>query len=91
MEKTQTPMTRRHGLVWGTHVLLGAAFMGMTDAAKAVKADKKDFYYQDKPNSGKQCSNCSMYSVGPGGKSVCAIVDGEISPHGWCMAYSPRA
>ncbi|MEI8030223.1 MAG: high-potential iron-sulfur protein [Comamonadaceae bacterium] len=94
MEKSQAPITRRLGLVRGTHLLLAAAVMvmaGTPRTVKAAKADKKDFFYQDKPNAGRHCSTCNLYSVSPSGKSVCAIIDGEISADGWCMAYSPRA
>jgi hypothetical protein len=93
MEKSQAPMTRRLGLVRGIHLLLAAAVMviaGTPRTVKAAKADKKDFFYQNKPNAGRHCSTCNLYSVSPDGKSVCAIIDGEISADGWCMAYSPR-
>ncbi len=93
MEKSQAPITRRRGLLRGTHLLLGAvvtAIAGAPRTVKAAKADKKDFFYQDKPNAGRHCSSCNLYSVSPSGKSVCAIIDGEISAAGWCMAYSPR-
>jgi hypothetical protein len=93
MQKSEAALSRRLGLLWGTHLVLGAslvAIAGMPGTAAAAKADKKDFNYQDKPNAGRSCSSCNLYSVSPSGKSMCAIVDGEISANGWCMAYSKR-
>jgi hypothetical protein len=58
--------------------------------AAAAKADKKDFFYQEKPKDGKSCSSCRMFSSVTSGKGQCAIVDGDVLPNGWCMAYSPR-
>ncbi len=56
-----------------------------------TKADKRDFHYQDGPKDGKSCASCRMFSLSTGGVGVCAIVDGDVSPKGWCMAYSSRS
>ena len=87
-------ITRRRGLTWGGQLLIGAAVasvLGKPQTVHAAKADKRDFFYQDKPKEGKSCTTCRMYSTTEGGKGRCAIVDGDVSANGWCMAYSPRA
>jgi hypothetical protein len=67
------------------------ACLATTQAVLAnAKADKRDFFYQDKPKDGKSCANCRMFSLAQGGVGMCAIVDGDVSPNGWCMAYSSR-
>ena len=93
MEVPNEFTTRRIGLVRGTRLLIGAALVssvGWCDRANAAKADKRDFSYQEKPKDGKSCTTCRLFSATPSGKGNCAIVDGEVSPNGWCMAYSPR-
>ncbi len=85
--------TRRFGLMRGTRLLLGASIVsivGWPVRANAAKADKRDFSYQERPKDGKSCATCRLYSAAPSGKGNCAIVDGEVSPNGWCMAYSPK-
>jgi High potential iron-sulfur protein len=94
MNRMQGFLTRRRCLGCGARLLLGA---GLATAScqsmvwAASKADKRDFFYQDKPKDGKSCAGCKMFSASTSGQGVCAIVDGEIQPNGWCMAYTPRA
>jgi High potential iron-sulfur protein len=61
------------------------------DRANAGKAAKGDFFYQDKPKDGKSCLTCRLFSPAEANKGTCAVVDGDVSPSGWCMAYSPKA
>ena len=86
--------TRRVGLIRGTRFVIAiaaAAGIGWSATANAAKADKRDFFYQDRPKDGKSCATCRLFSAAPSGQGNCAIVDGEVSPNGWCMAYSPKA
>ena len=39
--------------------------------------------YQDKPNGDKQCSNCGQFTPLNG----CKVVDGTISPQGYCIVW----
>jgi hypothetical protein len=42
--------------------------------------------------AGKDCDDCSQY-IAPASASAsafCKIVDGPISPHGHCIAFSPK-
>jgi hypothetical protein len=74
--------------------LIGSGVAGLITQQSVLansKADKRDFFYQEKPKDGKSCENCRMFSLSTGGTGLCAIVDGNVSPKGWCMAYSPRA
>ena len=93
MEGREAPVTRRLGLIRGGHLLIGIAVLvvaGKPGTADAAKADKRDFFYQDKPKDGKSCSTCRLYTVTQTGQGSCAVVDGDVSPDGWCMAYSAR-
>jgi F0F1-type ATP synthase membrane subunit c/vacuolar-type H+-ATPase subunit K len=43
--------------------------------------------YQTSPKDGQMCSNCVNF-IAP---NACKLVDGNISPNGWCIAYGPKA
>ena len=94
MKVEEACTTRRRGLAWGGQLLIGvavASVVGKPQTAHAAKVDKRDFFYQDKPKEGKSCSACRLYSPTDLGKGQCSVVEGDVSPNGWCMAYSPRA
>ncbi|HVO87193.1 MAG TPA: high-potential iron-sulfur protein [Casimicrobiaceae bacterium] len=43
--------------------------------------------YQDQPNKDQKCSNCMQF-VAP---DSCKVVDGKISPDGYCIAWVKKA
>jgi hypothetical protein len=73
---------------------LGAAVAtcGLAVAAKAqeyhpqeqTKLTKTASRYQDQPKSDQSCASCP-YFVMP---NKCVVVDGEISPNGWCPMFT---
>jgi hypothetical protein len=44
--------------------------------------------YQTTPNDGQQCSGCKNFIPG-GALGACKVVDGTISPSGYCVAFEP--
>jgi anaerobic selenocysteine-containing dehydrogenase len=87
MDSKVIKLSRRQILKGGV-LAVGAAIAGATAARHALaqaKAGKAAFQYQDKPKDGKKCVNCSLYI--PGAKGQCKVVEGDISPEGWCLAY----
>lgn len=71
-----------------------APFMAaVVDQAHAAKATKAQMQYRDKPNGKQECSNCIQFVPGKSATAngTCKVVEGSISPHGWCIAYSPKA
>jgi hypothetical protein len=85
---------RRQCLALARIILIGSGVAGLVTQPSVranAKADKRDFFYQEKPKDGKSCESCRMFSLATGGTGMCAIVDGNVSPKGWCLAYSPRA
>jgi High potential iron-sulfur protein len=50
-------------------------------------------HYQTSPNGSKQCSGCKFFVPGADSSKngSCQIVDGSISPHGYCMAYTAKS
>jgi hypothetical protein len=54
--------------------------------AFAQKTSKEASKYQDSPKDGAKCADCQFFQA----PSSCTVVDGAISPNGWCMIYSKK-
>jgi hypothetical protein len=54
--------------------------------AQTQKLPKQAVMYQDTPKNGQKCSMCVQF-VPP---RACKIVEGDISPDGWCGAFQPK-
>lgn len=51
--------------------------VAQTKAAKSVVA------YQDTPHEGQSCATCLQFEP----PSSCKVVEGTVSPAGWCKVY----
>ena len=49
------------------------------------KRSKEAVGYRDEPYEGRTCAKCVLY-VGLG---ECVLVEGEVSPNGWCLQWTP--
>jgi hypothetical protein len=67
----------------------GLAFEASAQDAKPKAAMKKyskeRVGYRDQPYEGRTCAKCVLYA----GDGNCAIVEGQVSPDGWCMQWTP--
>ena len=54
-------------------------------AAAQVKVSKASVAYQDEPDGDKDCGACAHF-MPPG---ACRIVQGPISPRGYCRLFTP--
>jgi len=81
----------RRSVLRGVALLAGAALTASVvqsnDALAQAKASKEAMKYQDKPSGDKQCSNCLQF-VAPNG---CKVVEGAVSPSGYCIAWVKKA
>jgi hypothetical protein len=63
----------------------GALAVAATISPAQAKGSKKQFKYQDKPGpKGQKCAGCRFFQK----PNACTIVDGKISPNGWCIAWA---
>ena len=64
-----------------------------TARADASKSSQASMHYQTTPNNGKQCSGCNFFLPVKSATDTgaCKIVDGSISPNGYCIAYTPKS
>lgn len=77
---------------FGLLTLMGIAAT-VLPVAKAAKAPKDAMFYQLRPRGSEACANCVHFEPGPtpGAQGACSVVQGSISPHGYCIAYELRA
>lgn len=94
MKESSGKMTRG-AFVQGVVVLpaLAAVVAATASPAQAAKGSQAQYKYQTKPNSGKKCSSCTFFIPGKSATAngSCKIVEGTISPNGWCIAYSAKS
>jgi hypothetical protein len=65
---------------------LGAGWPRVAHAQQAgvEKLSKAQAQYQDSPRGIAMCATCTLF-VAP---RACKVVDGNISPNGWCKEYA---
>jgi len=82
----------RRKVLRGATVLVGGAALVVGSLAPACaqqsgKMTQKAAEYQNGPKNGQKCLDCSFY-VQP---QACKLVEGTISPVGWCKFYAKKA
>ena len=92
MNANQSEISRRQAIAVGTALVARTALGAMivTPLRVGAKAAKADFYYQERAKDGKSCSTCRLFAPTESGRGTCAVVEGDVSSTGWCLAYSPR-
>ncbi len=89
----KTGSTRREIFKTGVLAAVGAvAATAVFSQPAQAKMAQKAAMYQPKPHAGQDCLNCSRFIAGnaPAADGTCSIVDGAVSPQGWCAMYVPK-
>jgi hypothetical protein len=60
-----------------------ASSVGPSTQASAAKMAQAAASYQGSPKNTQECDNCSQFQA----PNSCQLVDGTISPLGWCKFY----
>ncbi|MEO9131080.1 MAG: high-potential iron-sulfur protein [Sphingomonas sp.] len=68
----------------GSGVFIAAALP--TSAIAGSKIAQKAVKYQATPKGKARCDNCRQWQS----PAACKLVDGTISPSGWCSIYAPK-
>jgi len=75
-------------VLWVAALANGATLFGLSGPAEAQqKVSKEQAKYQGGPNEGHKCSECAYFEK----PNACKIVEGDISPDGWCQLWSKAA
>ena len=76
-------LSRRTVVIRSLACAVGAAASLAPVKEASAKMAQKAVEYQDTPKGDQQCSNCSLFQE----PNACTLVDGEISPAGWCKFW----
>jgi len=78
----------RRDLLRGAAMIAGGAAIVVGTALPAeAKMPQKAAAYQETPKGDQACSTCALFKS----PSSCTLVDGTISPNGWCRFYSKKS
>lgn len=63
--------------------------IGMTVPASAAtkKFTQQQAHYQGVPKSGQRCQSCALWQS----PTSCQVVEGQVSPAGWCILYKAKS
>lgn len=76
---------RSAGLVAGVGAMLGAG-LAAAPAVAGSKFSQAMAKYQPTPKGAQTCANCTQFQP----PAACKVVDGNISPNGWCFLYAKK-
>ena len=86
-EVSSRALSRRIVLLRSAGCAAGAAALLLPVKEAAAKMKQASVDYQDSPKGDQECSNCSLFQE----PNACTLVDGEISPKGWCKFWVKKA
>jgi hypothetical protein len=86
-----TKRNTRRTLLLSAAGLAGLAVLPRRSEAQGT-ATKASMQYQDQPKGKQDCAGCIQFVPGktPTAMGTCKVVAGDISPHGWCIAFAPK-
>ncbi|HEY2816385.1 MAG TPA: high-potential iron-sulfur protein [Casimicrobiaceae bacterium] len=90
---SNTRSVSRRSFIGSAALLAGAAAVPALVASPGARAQQKvpqaSVKYQDKPNGNQKCGNCLQFIPGnsPAANGTCKVVDGTISPNGYCTIW----
>lgn len=64
-----------------------AAGTDATAPTTAAKATQASVQYQAQPKDDRKCDQCQHFIAG---SNTCELVDGQISPSGWCSLWTKK-
>ena len=84
---TEKKYSRRTTLIRCLAIGAGAAAAFLPVERAAAKMAQSAVVYQDSPKGDQQCGGCSLFQA----PNACTLVDGAISPSGWCKFWVKKA
>lgn len=80
-------LSRRTTLMRSGACAVGAAVSLLPVREAVAKMAQASVAYQTTPKGDQQCGNCSLFQP----PSACTLVDGTITPSGWCKFWVKKA
>ena len=85
-EVSRRQLLRGTAIAAGGATLLAASLSATAAHAQAKKMSQAEAQYQATAKGDQSCANCALF-VAP---SSCGVVEGTISPSGWCKLYQKK-
>lgn len=86
-DRTTSPALSRRSVL---HLAIAGGGMVLAGTvatpAAAAKIAQKSAHYQGTPKGKARCDGCRQWQA----PAACKVVDGAISPAGWCMLFAPK-
>jgi hypothetical protein len=79
-------ISRRRAVKIAGMIGIAAAGTGLSGLARAEQVTQKVAKYRAAPNGIQRCEICLQFKP----PNRCNLVDGEISPKGWCQYFAAR-
>jgi High potential iron-sulfur protein len=76
-------ISRRSLLHFGVAAAAATPVLSMSANPAMAKMSQPSVGYQDSPKADHNCANCGVFQP----PSACKLVDGVISPNGWCKIW----
>lgn len=88
MTRDNSGRLSRRAVLAGTRLTLGGAIAAQTASPAAAQPNfsQADAMYQTMPKGDQRCGLCSSFAP----PNACQLVQGTISPNGWCQLFSPK-
>lgn len=88
LQEHGSPNVSRREILRGVTVAAGGVAILLTASSQAqAKMAQTAAGYQASPKGDQNCSGCALFKS----PSSCTLVDGTISPNGWCRFYSKKS
>jgi hypothetical protein len=87
LDLSRRNLLRGAAMAAGGGALLGAGLAAGSVVAAPTKMSQKASGYQETPMGKARCDNCAQWQA----PASCKLVDGAISPAGWCHVYAPKS
>ena len=88
-ERNSINRISRRDFLFAASVVSGAVVSStllVSPALASTKMSPKAMSYRPTPNGNQRCDNCANFQA-PGS---CKLIDGPVSPSGWCILYNPK-
>jgi anaerobic selenocysteine-containing dehydrogenase len=89
-KRPRGPVSRRDFLniaAVGGGALMAFALTDSASAGPPKKFSQQQAKYQSIPKSGQRCQNCALWQA----PTACQVVEGQVSPAGWCILYQSKS
>ena len=83
LNRTAADLPRRTLLRIGLFGAGAGVLLAAFPAVASTKLSQKAARYQPTPKGSARCDNCNQFQA----PAACKVVDGDVSPAGWCTLY----